>query len=121
MHKQQAPVPPVTKSAQPSRRGFLKGAAITAATTAIADTALESLAIAQETQPVVGPGAVKVKLRLNGADKTLEVEPRTTLAEALRYHADLTGTKVVCDRGACSACTVWIDGTPELSCMTLAL
>ena len=62
-----------------------------------------------------------MKLRINGADKTLDIEPRTTLAEALRIKLDMTGTKVVCDRGACSACTVWIDNVPMLSCMTLAL
>jgi len=47
----------------------------------------------------------------------LSVEPRTTLASALRDHLELTGTKVVCDRGSCSACTVYLDGVPVNSCM----
>jgi aerobic-type carbon monoxide dehydrogenase small subunit (CoxS/CutS family) len=49
------------------------------------------------------------------------VDPRATLAEALRMDLGLTGTKVVCDRGACSACTVWLDGIPVCACMTFAL
>ncbi|MDH3711539.1 MAG: (2Fe-2S)-binding protein, partial [Cyclobacteriaceae bacterium] len=44
-----------------------------------------------------------------------------TLAQALREHLQFTGTKVVCDRGACSACTVWLDGKPVNACMILAL
>ena len=70
---------------------------------------------------MLGPGAVRIDLDINGKTMFLEVEPRTTLAEALRDWLDLTGTKVVCDRGACSACTVWIDGQPVCSCMTLAV
>jgi aerobic-type carbon monoxide dehydrogenase small subunit (CoxS/CutS family) len=97
----------------------LKGAGVAAAGAAIGDGSLEALA--QESRPVLGPAAVPVTLSVNGADKNLSIEPRTTLAEALRIHAEMTGTKVVCDRGACSACTVWIDNTPTLSCMTLAL
>ena len=80
-----------------TRRGFLKGPA------------------------VVGPGVAAVTLRVNGSERRLNVEPRTTLAEALRFELGLTGTKVVCDRGSCSACTVWLDGTPVCSCMTLAV
>src|SRR3954451_5291128 len=106
-----------------TRRGFLKGAGIAAAGAALRDTAVEALA--QETKPssanVFGPDAVPLTLNMNGADKSFKVEPATTLAELLRIHADLTGTKIVCDRGACSACTVWIDNVPTLSCMTLAL
>jgi aerobic-type carbon monoxide dehydrogenase small subunit (CoxS/CutS family) len=99
----------------------LKGAGVAAAGAAIADASLEALAQDKERRSVLGPNPVPVTLKVNGADKKFTLEPRTTLAEALRIHADMTGTKVVCDRGACSACTVWIDNVPQLACMTLAL
>ena len=44
-----------------------------------------------------------------------------TLAEALRGPLDLKGTKIACNRGACAACTVWLDGAPVCSCMVLAI
>jgi xanthine dehydrogenase YagT iron-sulfur-binding subunit len=97
---------------------------VTAAGAALSDSGLTALAQERQQQAAAifhGPDAVPIQLRVNGQDKKLQVEPRTTLAEALRMHLDLTGTKVVCDRGSCSACTVWIDGTPMLSCMTLAI
>ena len=106
-----------------SRRGFLKGGVVTAAGAAIGDATLESFA--QEQNPagakVVGPGATSVTLNINGKDRRIEIEPRTTLADALRDRVDLTGTKVVCDRGSCSACTVFVDGVPTLSCLSLAI
>ncbi|HML13534.1 MAG TPA: (2Fe-2S)-binding protein [Xanthobacteraceae bacterium] len=71
--------------------------------------------------PVSGPGPVSIHLNVNGATRTIEAEPRTTLAEALRGPLGLTGTKIACNRGACSACTVWLDGAPVCSCMILAL
>jgi len=106
-----------------SRRGFLKGAGVTAAS-----TVLESAqALARETRDDLhgehtsGPDAVPVTLRINGQAHAVTIEPRYTLAETLRDSLGLTGTKVVCDRGSCSACTVWIDKTPSLACMTLAI
>jgi aerobic-type carbon monoxide dehydrogenase small subunit (CoxS/CutS family) len=104
-----------------TRRGFLKGAGVAAAGAALADGIQVAAQEAKESRSVLGPDAVPITLKVNGQEKKLEVEPRTTLAEALRIKIDLTGTKVVCDRGACSACTVWIDNLPMLSCMTLAL
>ena len=106
-----------------SRRGFLRGAGVTAVGTALGESALEALAQDKPTQatPVLGPGVAKLNLNVNGQKKSVECEPRTTLAQALRDELDLTGTKIVCDRGSCSACTVWIDGQPVCSCMTLAV
>jgi len=105
-----------------SRRGFLKGGVVTAAGAAIGDATLESLAA--EAKPAgakIISGSTPIKLNVNGKDRTIEIEPRTTLADALRDRADLTGTKVVCDRGSCSACTVFVNDVPQLSCMTLAI
>jgi aerobic-type carbon monoxide dehydrogenase small subunit (CoxS/CutS family) len=70
---------------------------------------------------VQGPDALSVKLRVNGREHSVVIEPRDTLAQTLRDNLGLTGTKVVCDRGSCSACTIWIDKTPALACMTLAI
>jgi aerobic-type carbon monoxide dehydrogenase small subunit (CoxS/CutS family) len=109
-----------------SRRGFLKGAGLTAAGAAIIENGLIGVKEAKAEEAalpkakVIGPTATTITLRINGASKNIEVEPRTTLAEVLRYELGMTGTKVVCDRGSCSACTVWMDGAPVCSCMTFA-
>jgi xanthine dehydrogenase YagT iron-sulfur-binding subunit len=68
----------------------------------------------------IGPGPAPVELRVNGAAHLLTVEPRVTLADALRDRIGLTGTKVVCGRGACGACTVLMDGKTVCSCLILA-
>jgi xanthine dehydrogenase YagT iron-sulfur-binding subunit len=108
-----------------SRRGFLKGAGLTAAGTALLDGVQAfSREVAAAADPGVrelGPGPVSVQLRVNDKEHALEIEPRTTLAEALRMNLRMTGTKIICDRGACSGCTVWLDKMPVNSCMMLAV
>jgi aerobic-type carbon monoxide dehydrogenase small subunit (CoxS/CutS family) len=68
----------------------------------------------------LGPGPAPLQFTLNGQAKTVEAAPSATLADLLRHEIDATGTKVVCDRGACGACTVMVDGVARPSCMTLA-
>jgi aerobic-type carbon monoxide dehydrogenase small subunit (CoxS/CutS family) len=111
-----------------TRRGFLKGAGVAAAGTALLEGAQvftrEAVAATRGEQNGVkelGPGAVAITLHVNGKEQNLQLEPRTTLADALRVHMGLTGTKVVCDRGSCSGCTVLLDDMPVNSCMTLAM
>jgi xanthine dehydrogenase YagT iron-sulfur-binding subunit len=60
-----------------------------------------------------------MNLTVNGQARTIAIEARTTLLDALRENLRLTGTKKACDRGECGACTVHIDGRRVLSCMTL--
>lgn len=68
----------------------------------------------------LGPGPAPLELKINGATHRLSVEPRVTLADALRERIGLTGTKIVCGRGACGACTVLLDGETVCSCLMLA-
>ena len=60
-------------------------------------------------------------LNINGRAHKLEVEPRVTLLDALRNRLNLTGSKRVCDRGSCGACTVIVDGRTLYACSTLAI
>jgi len=104
-----------------SRRSFLRATGAVAAGTAIVEEAMFGADASAAELATAGPGAVSLSLEVNGRKREVAVEPRTTLAEVLRGPLGLTGTKIGCDRGACSACTVWIDGAPVTSCMMLAI
>lgn len=73
-----------------------------------------------QAQPSLQPQPMDIVLQINGNRVPLSVDPRTSLLDALREHAGLTGTKKGCDRGACGACTVHIDDRRVVSCLTLA-
>jgi carbon-monoxide dehydrogenase small subunit len=64
---------------------------------------------------------MKVTLNVNGAPYPLDVEPRRTLADALRDDCGLTGTHLACEHGVCGACTVLVDGTAVRSCLMFAV
>src|SRR6478672_6930079 len=102
-----------------SRRDFLKSASVGGLVTAVTSVA-EVEAQAPGAQ-VIGPGEVPVQLNVNGKQINLRIEPRVTLLDALRMRADLTGNKRGCDRGACGACTMIVDGRTVYSCSTLAI
>ncbi|MAF65728.1 MAG: hypothetical protein CMJ84_08730 [Planctomycetes bacterium] len=105
-----------------SRRTFLAGAGGVAAGGALgAQLQATEGAPAHRASGAVLSGTVEITLSVNARAHTLEVEPRTTLLSALRDRLELTGTKSVCERGSCGACTVLLDGEPANACLTLAL
>jgi aerobic-type carbon monoxide dehydrogenase small subunit (CoxS/CutS family) len=111
-------------SHDPGRRKFLKGVGIAGAGAAIADHLwIEAEATEQPATPESLSGTVKVVLDVNGQKREAQVEPRTTLLNALRNHLEpaVTGPKLVCDAGACGACTVLLDGKPVYSCLVFAV
>lgn len=62
-----------------------------------------------------------VTLSINGTDYEIEVEPRRTLADAIREECGLTGTHLGCEQGVCGACTILLDGEPVRSCLMFAV
>src|SRR6266542_2505511 len=97
-----------------TRRDLVRGALVGAA------AAVPVKAPAAPASRAIGPQAVAIALKINGKIEKIVVEPRVVLADALRDRIGLTGTKVVCGRGACGACTVLVDGVAQCSCLLLA-
>ena len=103
-----------------TRRSFLEksgtGIAVATAVPAVSVPGTQ-LGAPQEATPLRS----QVQLRVNGQDHQLEVEDRWTLAEVVRDHLGLTGTRLGCDRGECGACTVLLDGKNVYACSYLAV
>ena len=115
--------PKTEKRGTTTRRTFLKSVGLASAGAA-AFNVLEEVSSAQNSSSstsAIGPDSVPLRLKINGQVHNVKTEPRATLAEVLRDQLHMTGTKVVCDRGSCSACTVMLAKTPVCSCMTLAI
>ncbi|MBA3550562.1 MAG: (2Fe-2S)-binding protein [Nannocystis sp.] len=105
-------------------RGIGSSTLVAGCATKPAPASPDAAEIAQPSAPLdgtrLGPGPAPLRFTLNGVRQTVEVAPSVTLLEVLRHTIDATGSKLVCDRGACGACTVLVAGVPRPSCMTLA-
>ncbi len=102
-----------------SRRDFLKLGSITLTVPMVVGPKV--IDVGGKPVEVHGPGKAPITLTVNGQKLTADLEPRVTLLDALRDHFGLTGSKRVCDRGECGACTVLMDGRAVYACNILAI
>lgn len=110
------------RRSRPTRRDIMHGGA--AATALLATGVPEAAAASAPATAVAAPlhaARLSVTLTINASPVTVELDPRTTLLDALRHQLDLTGSKKGCDHGQCGACTVLINGRRINACLTLAV
>jgi xanthine dehydrogenase YagT iron-sulfur-binding subunit len=111
-------------SSKSSRRNFLVTTGTTAAATVVGAYLPAHARTAEPGKtaaPAIDDATVPVTLRINGKDRQLRIDARTSLLDCIRETVALTGTKKGCDHGQCGACTVHVNGRRVTSCLTLAL
>jgi hypothetical protein len=115
-----------------NRRNFLKSAGVVvtgstlgAGLTLAANPAAAAPPVAPDAPQLNATGylanPVSIKLKVNGKENQVQIEPHWTLQRTLQFKLGLTGAKQMCDRGVCGSCTVIMDGRAVLSCTTLAV
>jgi len=107
-----------------TRRKFIKQVAGTSAAITIGPSFISAASLdrVESTSAAGGTSdSVNVRLKINGKDYMLDIDPRVTLLDALRERLHLTGSKKGCDHGQCGACTVLVNGRRINSCLSLAL
>ena len=111
-----------------SRRNFIKGVGTGTVAATVAPSVLISGEKAADAQTGDAVERATIQLNINGKPHQVEVEARTTLLTVLRdgsdtsgNNIDLTGAKLICDRGECGGCTVMVDGKSVYACMMLAM
>ena len=110
---------PAPRGPRLSRRGFLKGSGLATAGVVAAQAGLAQAAPPEAAPDVAGAEATALTLDINGRKTRVLARADEVLVDTLRDRLGMTGTKLVCGRGACSACTVLVDGEPQCSCLTL--
>jgi len=109
------------KSRNESRREFLKQSSLLTALAITPQTVLKAANSKWDEEIAAALEKMPLKIEVNGKLYNLTVEPRVTLLDLLREQLHLTGTKKGCDYGQCGACTVHVNGTRVLSCLSLAV
>ncbi len=117
---------PALPAARVSRRGILQGGAATAVAAGLAGAPAQAEPVAAPVEPGPAPGLAPVvtetvRMTVNGQQRVLTLDARTTLLDMLREHLHLTGSKKGCDHGQCGACTVLADGQRINACLSLAV